>query len=63
MHSPDSDEVIVRLCLQQGEVEVYPISYRDCQDPGAILGVGVLVGEPRGVDGAILRGDVSSTGD
>lgn len=58
---PDGDEVIIWLCLQQGEVEVDAISSRHRKKPRAVLGTGILIGKAWRVDSAIVCSDVSST--
>jgi len=37
------------------------ISHRHCEKPRAVLGIGVLVGEARRVNGTVLGGDVPPT--
>ena len=59
---PDGDVVCDRLSLEQGEVDVNSVSVGHCDDPAAVLGVGVLIGVLRGIDGPVVSRDVVSTG-
>lgn len=60
-YPPDGDEVVVGLRLQQSEVEVDSVAHRHREEPSAVLGIGVLVGEARRINGTVLGGDVPPT--
>lgn len=61
LYSPNGDEIVVGLCLQQSEVEMDPVAHRHCKEPRAVLGIGVLVGKARRVNCPILGGDIAPT--
>ena len=58
---PDGDIVGNRLSLQQCEVDVDTMSMGYSDEPGAVLGVGILVWVVRRIDGPILSCDVVAT--
>ena len=57
---PDSDVVVDRLRLQQGEVDVDAVARRDRDKPDAVLQDRVLIWKPGRINSTILGCDVIS---
>lgn len=57
---PDSDVVVDRLRLQQGEVDVDAVARRDRDKPDAVLQDRVLIWKPGRINSTVLGRDVIS---